>query len=63
MNGERAPRLINAAFMDQFENLSNVASHYAATGPEIRDQFDEKVDAFVMSSGTGGYDRGRRGLP
>ena len=53
-DGRQAPRLIRAAFMDQFENLSNVMSHYTATGPEIRSQLDGRADAFVMSSGTGG---------
>lgn len=48
------PRLIRAAFMNQFENLANVRSHYLATGPEIHSQLDGAVDAFVMSAGTGG---------
>lgn len=48
------PRLIKAAFMNQFENLANVNSHYTTTGPEIYTQLDGKVDAFVMSAGTGG---------
>ena len=48
------PRLIQAAFMNQFENLANVQSHYTTTGPEIYLQLKGKVDAFVMSAGTGG---------
>lgn len=48
------PRLIKAAFMNQFENLANLTSHYSSTGPEIYDQLNGAVDAFVMSSGTGG---------
>jgi len=50
----RPPKLIQAAFMNQFENLANVRSHYLTTGPEIYSQLDGKVDAFVMSAGTGG---------
>jgi len=48
------PKLIKAAFMNQFENLANVHSHYNTTGPEIYNQLNGKVDAFVMSAGTGG---------
>ena len=48
------PRLIQAAFMNQFENLANVKSHYTTTGPEIYSQLNGEVDAFVMSAGTGG---------
>jgi cysteine synthase A len=47
-------KLIKAAFMNQFENLANVQSHYMTTGPEIYTQLNGKVDAFVMSAGTGG---------
>jgi len=44
-----------AAFMNQFENTANFNTHYRNTGPEILDQMNGKmVDAFVMSSGTGG---------
>jgi len=48
------PKLIQAAFMNQFENLANVQSHYLTTGPEIHSQLNGNVDAFVMSAGTGG---------
>jgi cysteine synthase A len=48
------PKLIKAAFMNQFDNLANVKSHYMTTGPEIYNQLTGKVDAFVMSAGTGG---------
>lgn len=56
LNGQNnpSPRLIRAAFMNQFENLANVTSHYTSTGPEIYSQLDGKVDAFIMSAGTGG---------
>jgi len=50
----RPPGLIQAAFMNQFENPANVQSHYATTGPEIYSQLNGKVDAWVMSAGTGG---------
>ena len=43
-----------AFFVDQFENASNYEVHYQQTGPEIWSQLCGRVDAFVMSSGTGG---------
>lgn len=41
-------------FADQFENLSNFRAHYEETGPEIWEQVDWKLDAFVAAAGTGG---------
>jgi cysteine synthase A len=45
---------LNGIFMNQFENLANYRIHYATTGPEIWAQTKGEIDAFVMSSGTGG---------
>jgi len=44
-----------AFFADQFETPANFNAHYLRTGPEIWEQTDGgKLDAFVMSAGTGG---------
>ena len=43
-----------AVLADQYENLANTQTHYDTTGPEIWEQMDGKIDAFVASMGTGG---------
>ena len=38
----------------QFSNVYNTESHYATTGPEIFEQMDGRIDAWVAGAGTGG---------
>ena len=47
-------KCVKAAFMNQFENKANYNAHISTTGPEILRQTNGHIDAFCMSSGTGG---------
>lgn len=46
--------LPNAHILDQYGNINNVLAHYYATGPEIYDDLEGKVDMVVAGAGTGG---------
>jgi cysteine synthase len=50
----RASEKNGVLFADQWNNLDNRKAHYLSTGPEIWQQTEGKVDAFICSVGTGG---------
>ena len=43
-----------AVWANQFDNVANRGGHERTTGPEIWDQTEGKVDAFICAVGTGG---------
>ncbi len=51
---ELAAEIENSFIPSQFTNPSNPKAHYIATGPEIYEDTDGKVDIFVAGVGTGG---------
>ncbi len=51
---ELVEQIEGAISLQQFENPDNPAVHYDTTGPEIWNDLDGKVDAFVAGIGSGG---------
>ena len=51
---ELAKEIPHSFIPGQFVNEANPRAHYAATGPEIWEDTDGEVDAFVAGVGTGG---------
>ncbi|MDX2228454.1 MAG: cysteine synthase A [Leptolyngbyaceae cyanobacterium bins.349] len=54
LSGRIAAEMENAIWANQFDNLANRLAHYETTGPEIWQQTEGKVDAWVTATGTGG---------
>ncbi|RZJ17294.1 MAG: pyridoxal-phosphate dependent enzyme [Brevundimonas sp.] len=49
-----AQQIPGAYFVNQFANDANSAAHFKTTGPEIWEQMDGDIDAFVAGIGSGG---------
>ncbi|MFM7577270.1 MAG: cysteine synthase A, partial [Microcystaceae cyanobacterium] len=54
LSGRIAAEMDNAIWANQFDNLANRQAHYKTTAPEIWQQTDGKIDAWVAATGTGG---------
>jgi cysteine synthase A len=52
--GRLADELPGAVWSNQFDNTANRRAHFETTGPEIWEQTEGRIDAFVAASGTGG---------
>jgi cystathionine beta-synthase len=51
---ERIAKERNGWLPDQYNNLSNRQAHYESTGPELWEQTEGKISAYIVSTGTGG---------
>ena len=51
---ELAKKIPGSYIPQQFANPTNTESHYETTGPEIFEQMDGRIDAFIAGAGTGG---------
>lgn len=51
---ELACEIENSFIPSQFDNPANPQAHYTTTGPEIWEDADGRIDAFVAGVGTGG---------
>jgi cysteine synthase A len=51
---ELARAIPSSYIPQQFANPTNTESHYETTGPEIYEQMEGRIDAFVAGAGTGG---------
>jgi len=54
LSGRIAEETPGAVWANQFDNLANRRAHFQSTGPEIWEQCDGRVDAWVAATGTGG---------
>jgi cysteine synthase A len=54
LSGRIAAETPGAVWANQFDNLANRRAHFHSTGPEIWEQCEGKVDAWVAATGTGG---------
>ena len=52
--GRLARELPDAIWSNQFDNTANRDTHERTTGPEIWEQTEGRIDAFVTATGTGG---------
>ena len=54
LSGRIAEEIPGAVWANQFDNRANRQAHYGSTGPEIWQQCEGRLDAWVAATGTGG---------
>jgi len=54
LNTKKIAKDLNAYYVGQYDNLANLEAHHKTTTPELWQQLNDIINAFVTGIGTGG---------